>query len=412
MGQERRRSPSRGLTEKQQRFVRLIAAGMNNSEACRIVGVHRRTGTRWRYGRTIRNIAGERVHYPPVRSSTSAQPRHPRYLSFSERVLIADLRREKRTVREIAAVLGRSPATVSREIRRNTDDRGRYLPLQADRRAGIRRLRPRPRRLAVDEPLRLVVPELLSKRWSPEQVAHELRRRFPDQPRRWLATESIYQGIYDPDVPVTRPAKRRRRRRRRRVQGLERRGRLTSMTMIADRPAEVADRVQVGHWEGDCIMGPGNASAIGTLVERSTRFTLLVHVPTGRPTAEAMRQGLTAALGELPPQLRCTLTWDQGKELAAHQQLTALTGVAVYFCDAHSPWQRGTNENTNGLLRDYFPKGTDLRGVTPQELAAVAAELNDRPRKRLGWACPADLFGRHLLAGTAPSPVRSWRPSA
>lgn len=197
----------------------------------------------------------------------------------------------------------------------------------------------------VDDELQTVVVELLSKRWSPEQVAHELSALFPDRPDRRLCAESVYQAIYDPDVPVTRPAKRRRRRRRRRVQGLERRGRLTAMTMIADRPAEVADRVQIGHWEGDCIMGAGNRSAIGTLVERSTRYLILVHVPTGRPTAAAMRAGIVAALGQLPPPLRRTLTWDQGKELALHKSITADLGTAVFFCDAHSPWQRGTNEN-------------------------------------------------------------------
>lgn len=163
------------------------------------------------------------------------------------------------------------------------------------------------------------------------------------------------------------------------------------MTMIADRPVEVEDRVQVGHWEGDCIMGAGNRSAIGTLVERTTRFVTLIHV-IGRPTAEAMQDGIADALGALPPHLRRTLTWDQGKELALHQQITARIGTRVFFCDAHSPWQRGSNENTNGLLRDYFPKGIDLNHVSPEDLQWVADELNDRPRKTLGWARPADLI--------------------
>jgi len=171
------------------------------------------------------------------------------------------------------------------------------------------------------------------------------------------------------------------------------------MTMIADRPAEVADRVQVGHWEGDCIMGAGNRSAIGTLVERRTRYLILIHIPTGRPTAEAMREGIIATLGQLPAQLRRTLTWDQGKELAMHQQISEQTGTRVFFCDAHSPWQRGSNENMNGLLRDYFPKGTDLRQVAPEELARVADEINNRPRKTLDWARPADL----LVGETAAS---------
>jgi IS30 family transposase len=211
----------------------------------------------------------------------------------------------------------------------------------------------------------------------------------------------LYQAIYDPDVPVTRPAKRRRRRRRRRVQGLERRGRLSAMTMIADRPAEVAERVQVGHWEGDCVMGAGNRSAIGTLVERRTRFLILIHVPTGRPTAEAMRSGITSALGQLPAPLRRTLTWDQGKELALHQKITEQIGTRVFFCDPHSPWQRGSNENMNGLLRDYFPKGTELHAVTPDELARVADEINHRPRKTLDWARPADLLISTTAAASA-----------
>ena len=288
MGWSRTTHAGRAPTEKQDRFVRLIAQGVSNREACRIVGINRRTGTRWRLGRTIRNTAGEAVHYPPVRILTPPK-RHPRYLSLDERMVIADLWREKRTVREIARELGRSPATVSRELRRNVDDRGRYLLRSADRVATERIARPRARRVMVDTELRAVVVDLLGSGGVRSRVSHELRERFGDQPARRLCTESIYQAIYDPDAPVTRPAKRRWRRRRRRVQGLERRGRLTAMTMIADRPAEVADRIQVGHWEGHCIMGAGNRSAIGTLVERRTRYLILIHVPTGRPTAEAMQ---------------------------------------------------------------------------------------------------------------------------
>ena len=400
MGQGRRRRPGGGATDKQEQFTRLVGQGVSNSEACRIVGVNRRTGTRWRYGRTIHNTAGQPVHYPPVSTPRVARQLSARYLSLDERTLIADLHCQRETVRAIAEVLGRSPSTISRELRRNVGVDGHYRPGVADRLAAGRLARPRPRRLVVDEPLRAVVVELLGKRWSPEQVAHELPARFPEQPARHLCPESIYQGIYDTAVEVTRPAKRRRRRRRRRVQGLERRGRLTNMTMIADRPAEVEDRVQVGHWEGDCIMGRGNRSAIGTLVERSTRFLILVHVPADASRAEAIRDGVTAAFTGLPPTLRRTLTWDQGKELAHHEQITAATGARVFFCDAHSPWQRGTDENTNGLLRDYFPKGTDLSLITAQWLRQVAEEINDRPRKTLGWARPADLLSaQYAVAG-------------
>ena len=164
------------------------------------------------------------------------------------------------------------------------------------------------------------------------------------------------------------------------------------MRMIDERPAEVEDRAQAGHWEGDLIMGAGNRSAIGTLVERTTRFLILLAFPDGVATTEGVRQAITDALARLPAGLRRTLTWDQGKELAQHQQITAATGTDVFFCDAHSPWQRGSNENMNGLLRDYFPKGTDLSIHTAEDLARIAAEVNDRPRKTLGWQRPAELF--------------------
>ena len=401
MGGSRESHAGGGLTDVQERFGRLIAQGVSNAEACRIVGINRRTGTRWRYGRTVSNVAGEPVHYPSVCTSSPSAARHPRYLSVEERTAIADLHRERKSLRQIAEAIGRAPSTVSRELRRNTDSSGRYLPGTADRLATGRLAHPRPRRVALDEELRAVVVELLGKRWSPEQVAHELRERFPDRPGWKLCTESIYQAIYATDVDLTRPAKRRRRRRRRRVQGLERRGRLPAMTMIADRPAEVEDRTEVGHWEGDCIMGAGNRSAIGTLVERCSRFLMLIHVPTDQPSAQAIREGVCEALQALPPDLRRTLTWDQGKELALHQQITARTGTQVFFCDAHSPWQRGSNENTNGLLRDYFPKGTDLSAISPEELLRVADEINARPRKTLGWGRPADLFNNHCAGLTA-----------
>ncbi|MGZ6575800.1 MAG: IS30 family transposase, partial [Solirubrobacteraceae bacterium] len=327
---------------------------------------------------------------------TQPRPRSPRYLSQQERIRIADLRNGGVTLREIAADLGRAPSTISREIRRNSDPDGRYRPYHAEHVARLRAGKPRTRRIAIDAVLAEVVGRLLAKRWSPEQVAHELRELFVDQPLRWLCKESIYQAIYDPAVALTRPA--RRRRRRRRLLGLQRRGRLTAMRMIDERPAEVADRVQAGHWEGDLIMGPGNRSAIGTLVERSTRYVILLAFPAGLATANAVRAGITVALARLPEALRRTLTWDQGKELAHHQQITAATGTAVFFCDAHAPWQRASNENMNGLLRDYFPKGTDLAVHTVDDLARIASEVNGRPRKTLGWCRPAELFSTALAA--------------
>ena len=396
---DRKRTPLGGVqAEKQQRYMQLIAQGVNNSEACRQVGIDRKTGNRWRYGRKVRNSAGAVVIYPRVKIK-QARPRSPRYLSEPERIKIADLLAAKVTVRGIALELGRAPSTISREIRRNGDPDGRYRPHHAEQSARLRACKPRKRRITVDTVLAAAVARLLAKRWSPEQVAHELRELFAGQPLRWLCKETIYQAIYDPAVELTRPA--RRRRRRRRLLGLQRRGRLTAMRMIDERPDEVEDRVQAGHWEGDLIMGAGNRSAIGTLVERTTRFVILLAFRDGSATADGARQAITSALESLPPALRRTLTWDQGKELAMHQQITVSTGTGVFFCDAHSPWQRGSNENMNGLLRDYFPKGTDLSSHTTQDIARVAAELNDRPRKTLSWQRPADLFNTEITVAAA-----------
>jgi IS30 family transposase len=252
----RRRTPKGGVqAEKQQQYVRLIAQGVNNAEACRLVGINRKAGNRWRYGRRVRNSAGVLVQYAPVKI-TEAKARSPRYLSEQERIVIADLLCAKMTVRGIARRLGRSPSTISREIRCNSDPDGRYRPHHAEHAARVRAGKPRQRRIAVDVVLAEVVASLLTKRWSPEQVAHELRELFVGQRERWLSVESLYQAIHDPAVALTRPA--RRRRRRRRLLCLQRRGRLTAMRMIAERPPEAEDRLRAGHWEGDLIMGPGN----------------------------------------------------------------------------------------------------------------------------------------------------------
>jgi IS30 family transposase len=392
----RSRVPAGGVqAEKQQRYAQLIAQGVNNSEACRLVGIDRKTGNRWRYGRKVRNSAGALVIYPPMKIE-EARPRSPRYLSEQERIQIADLLGAETSLRGIAEQLGRAPSTISREIRRNRADDGRYRPHHAERAARLRAARPRTRRIACDEVLAETVQRLLAKRWSPEQVAQELRELFTGQPSRWLCKETIYQAIYDTAVALTRPA--RRCRRRRRLQGLQRRGRLTAMRMIDERPAEVEDRAQAGHWEGDLIMGAGNRSAIGTLVERTTRYLVLLPFPDGIATTDGVRQAITDALESVPAGLRRTLTWDQGKELAQHQQISVATGTAVFFCDPHSPWQRGSNENMNGLLRDYFPKGTDLSVHTVEDVVRIAAEVNDRPRKTLGWQRPAELFAAKSAA--------------
>jgi transposase, IS30 family len=386
---DRRRKRAVVQVEKQQRYVQLVASGVNNSEACRVVGIDRKTGNRWRYGRKIRNSAGALVIYPPVKI-TEPRPRSPRYLSEQDRIRIADLLAAKTSMRGIAEELGRAPSTISREIRRNRGPDGRYRPHHAEHAARVRACKPRKRRIAGDPVLGEVVQRLLSKRWSPEQVAHELRVLFADQPSRWLCKETIYQAIYDTAVELTRPA--RRQRRRRRLQGLQRRGRLTAMRMIDERPPAVENRVQAGHWEGDLIMGAGNRSAIGTLVERTTRYLILLAFPDGVASTDTVRDAITDALERVPVGLRRTLTWDQGKELAQHQQISVETGTSVFFCNAHSPWERGSNENMNGLLRDYFPKGTDLSVHTREEIARIAAEVNDRPRRTLKWQRPGELF--------------------
>src|SRR4051812_4812656 len=325
----RRRTPTGGVqAEKQQRFVRLIAQGIGNSEACRIVGIHRRTGTRWRYGRTVVNAVGDALHYPAVKM-TEPKRRSPRYLSQAERIAIAALLNGGESLRAIARELGRAPSTISREIRRNGDRDGRYRPHRAEQAARGRMCRPRPRRIAVDTVLAGVVAGLLRERWSPEQVAHELRVLFAGDRPRWLCVESIYQAIYDSAVELTRPA--RRRRRRRRLAGLHRRWRLTAMTMIQQRPVEVEDRVQLGHWEGDLIMGPNNRSAIGTFVERSTRFVILLAFPGAVPTADAVRHAISTAFGNLRRLCRAVGDVHRGRSIVmpAQQRYTsAISGSA------------------------------------------------------------------------------------
>jgi transposase, IS30 family len=386
-------------TAKRELFARLIARGVSNSEACRIVGVNRRTGKRWRHGRTITSSSGKRLHYPAV-ITTRKREISPRYLSEEERVRIADLHRAGLGVRVIAGELDRSPATISRELRRNRDSgSGQYRPFAAQRLAAGRRARPGRGKLVHDPVLQQFVQGRLDKRWSPEQISHALRREFHNEPARHVVHETIYQAVYRPelgglrrDLPTALRTGRCRRKPRRRPVA-RRAGSLVDMTMIGQRPAEAAERRVPGHWEGDLITGAGNRSAIGTLVDRSSRFTILLHLPGGRHTAEAVRDALVQAMRLLPPQLRRSLTWDQGKELALHAEIAQALGMPVFFCDPHSPWQRPSNENTNGLLRQYFPKSSDLRVHGPDRLVAVAAELNARPRKTLGWDTPTVRLG-------------------
>ena len=392
MGSARGRVGVPPLTAQRQEYAQLIAKGVSNSEACRLVGVHRRTGTRWLYGRTVTFKSGAELHYPPM-AITKTTRLSARFLSEDERVLIADRVRAGASLRAIGRELGRPASTVSREVRRNRDEAGRYRPFNAHRMALRRLVRPKKRRLASDPVLQNKVQGWLDLRWSPEQIAHTLRVQFPDNTAWHLAHESIYQAIYARDGTLGRDRftclrTRRPRRRPHRVPDGRRAGSLREMTMIGARPAEVEDRAVPGHWEGDLITGAANRSAIGTLVERTTRYMLLVHLPKEH-TADATRDGVVTVMSHLSSDLRRSLTWDQGKEMAGHLQITATTGMSVYFCEPRSPWQRGTNENSNGLLRDYFPKATNLAVHSAERLLQVQDELNNRLRKTLGWKSPA-----------------------
>jgi IS30 family transposase len=320
-----------------------------------------------------------------------------RFLSLEERIVLADMRLAGASMRKIAAELGRSASTVSREIARNAHPTGGgYRPYAADVRARERRLRPRTGKIAACPRLRAAVQDKLDDRLSPEQIAARLRRDHPEDPELHVSHETIYQALYVQgrgelrrELAGALRTGRAVRRARNRPHPTRRPGLPHPLVMISERPAEAQDRAVPGHWEGDLILGPYARSAIGTLVERTTRYVMLVHLP-GDHTAATVRDGLIDTISTLPAHLRRSLTWDQGTEMARFREFTAATDMQVYFCDPHSPWQRGSNENTNGLLRQYFPKGTDLSIHTPDDLAAVAAQLNRRPRKTLHWDTPAE----------------------
>lgn len=373
-------------------YLALVDQGMGSREAARDVGVNYRTAKYWR---AAAKAAAEAAVSPAEPVAVSS-----RYLSLHERIVIADrVRQPGVSLRAIAVQLDRPVSTISRELGRNQQPDGSYQPHQAHARAAVRRSRPKVGKLAADPVLRAVVQDGLDQRRSPQQIACRLRRDHPDRPEWHVAHETIYQALY---VQARGGLRREvaswlrtgRIARRPQTRPDQRRPRMaTEMLMISDRPAEVADRAVPGHWEGDLIMGTFNRSAIGTLVERATRFVLLLHLPDGY-TPGAVRDALTAKIATLPAQLRRSLTWDQGSEMHLHGQFTAATGMPVYFCDPHAPWQRGSNENTNGLLRQYFPKGTDLSTHTTRDLDRVATELNDRPRMTLGWDSPAERMTR------------------
>ncbi len=430
-------TPSRAV---QRQFWRLIATGITSAEAALRVGVSVPVGTRW-----FRHAGG----MPPL----SLDEPSGRYLSFEEREEIALLRAQQMGVRQIARRIGRDPGTISRELRRNAATRGgkpEYRPLVAQWKAQQAAKRPKVARLATNDRLREYVQQRLSGHvrrpdgsivagpkpppwnrrnkphrqdrrwvvaWSPEQISQRLKIDFPDDESMRISHEAIYQSLFIQGrgalkrelvacLRTGRALRQPRARVRNRPQG-----HVTADVVISQRPAEAADRSVPGHWEGDLIIGIGR-SAIGTIVERKSRSTLLIHLPRmegfgqtapvkngpalGGYGAVAMNAALTEAMTKLPEQLRKTLTWDRGKELSAHAQFALETGTKVYFADPHSPWQRPTNENTNGLLRQYFPKGTDLSRWSADDLEAIAFELNNRPRKVLGWKTPAEVFDEQI----------------
>ena len=449
------RSPGRppvGRREDRVRFWGAIAQGLYPEAAVAAARVSWVVGARW-----FRQAGG----MPPTHLAPSARPLSGRYLSFVEREQLALLRAQGHGVRECARRLGRAPSTISRELRRNAATRSGGLAYRASAaqwHADRAARRPKPAKLALHPRLRQYVQERLAgviatpsgtpvsgpwvpwrgrrhgrrqhrrwgRAWSPAQIAHRLPLDFPDDLTMRLSHEAIYQALYVQGRGALR----------RELTACLRTGRalrvprartrrtgkpfVTPEVLISARPAEADDRAVPGHWEGDLILGLGS-SAIGTLVERSTRFTLLLHLPrlaghaTGQRTtdtkngpplaghgAAAVRDAITRAMRTMPVALRRSLTWDQGAEMADHAQLRMDAGLAVYFCDPRSPWQRGTNENTNGLLRQYFPKGTDLSAHRAADLAAVALALNTRPRKTLKWQTPAEALNDLLRSKQRP----------
>jgi IS30 family transposase len=393
---------------------------------------------------------------PSSQLAPSAKPLSGRYLSFAEREEIAIWRAQRHGVREIARRLERAPSTISRELRRNAATRSgglAYRATTAQWHADRSARRPKPAKLAINEPLRRYVQDRLAglvvapngaavhgpvvpwkgrrhgrrqdrrwaTAWSPEQIARRLPLDFPDDETMRISHEAIYQALYVQGRGALRreltACLRTGRVPRARSRGRGKSG-IAPEILISQRPAEAADRAVPGHWEGDLILGLGS-SAIGTLVERTTRFTILLHLPRlagygssprikNGPAlaghgAEAVRAAITRTITTLPEQLRRSLTWDQGAEMSQHARLRIDAGLQVYFCDPHSPWQRGTNENTNGLLRQYFPKGTDLSVHGADALAAVAIALNARPRKTLGWRTPAEALDEVLRSAQTSS---------
>jgi IS30 family transposase len=409
--------PRPPLRSVQREFWRLIRAGSSTEQAAAEVGVSKRSGERW---------VQQRGGMPGL---SLVEPTASRALTLLERERIAAGLAAGDSLTAIAAELDRATSTVSREVGANMRHRRsrrvgqqradgtrirlhgldwrvdwEYSPSRAQRRADANLARPKQSVLEDNDRLREYVQDQLEQEHSPEQIANRLRLDFPEGEEMRVSHETIYKALYVQGRGVLRRdlAKRLRtgravrKPRRKPGQRLPRPGKIPDMVPISQRPPEVADRAVPGHWEGDLILGSvASASAIGTLVERTSRFTLLLHLPDGHG-ADAVAAAMIEATSNLPETLRKTLTWDQGVEMTRHLRIAAATDLDIYFCDPHSPWQRGSNENTNGLLRQYFPKGTDLSVHTAEDLAFVAAKLNNRPRKTLNWATPAEVLTRLL----------------
>jgi transposase, IS30 family len=389
------------LQHQRRAFWRGVRDGLPTAAAAKRSGVSQDRGFRW---------FGECGGVSPVdlREPTG------RFLTLTEREEIACGLERGESKRSIGRRLGRPASTISREIVLNGRPDRPYRAVPAQAAAEARRRRPKPRKLA-SERLRAQVQEGLEKRWSPAEISARLIVDFPDDEAMRISHETIYQSLFVQARGELRKELTRRlrtgraiRRPRKRVDGrADPTRRIPDKTMISERPAEADDRAVPGHWEGDLILGAHNRSAVATLVERSTRFLILLHLP-GPHDLPAFEKAAIEAMGALPAQLRRSLAWDQGLEMRNHKKISIAADLPIYFCDPHSPWQRGTNENTNGLLRQYLPKGTDLSVHSPDDLAAIAAELNDRPRKTLGWLKPDEVIGPllsgHQSAGVASAP--------
>ena len=375
-------------------FWAAVRSGCSPTQAAVVAGVSEHTGRWWV------QQAGYVPRTPVCADHEPDTAPRAQAMSFTERCRLEELLETGCSPARAAVLLGRHRATISRETRRGATGSGYRARVGQDA-ADAHVKRPKSRKLDTNPALLAEVLRRLEQRHSPEQIAGRLREDFPDDPEMWVSHETIYQAMYvQPRGELARQVKTALRtgRTRRKPQGRKEtdgRGQLKGMVNISERPAEADDRAVPGHWEGDLIIGANGESAIGTLVERTTGFVMLLHLPGDR-SAVTVAEAMTAKIPQIPEVLRRSLTWDQGKEMALHTKITEATGLPIYFCDPHSPWQRGTNENTNGLLRQYFPKGTDLSFHGPGILDNVAAELNARPRKRHGWRTPAEELDRLL----------------